>query len=379
MLHGTENKVDDLLSKLFAEDLDSAPPPPSRPDERGKNDEETDFLIQKAKEGSEEAFSLLHEKFHNRVMAAIRDQNFGGLTVPHQDIENFAQDVWRSLFKMIKTYDPNRAPFGGWVYSTTKNFAQKFYDRFVKGAEKRGRELHPDYEKDIKAKDVAPNDFEAEEREFWEKELKPHLEAMASGKVPLPYRSVGLKMPGESRQEADARNQKYHVDIFMKKHGLGVPFMNNVDIAVDFIRGLWENGTPEQRIWLLTDLNKFGVPREVAEKYADKSFDEIMKTKMDPASGVDLSHALFPQIGNPKYHFSELNRFERLMKAGLRQWANERGKGKFFDDLINKAHRMVATKSGAHRAHMSGTSSVIEQHLLELLDILEGWNAADAC
>ena len=74
-------------------------------------------IIKKVKGGDVEAFSLLVEKYHRRLLSFIFR-----LTGDEAGVEDIGQEVFLSVYKSLKGFDEDRGtPFSSWLFITARN------------------------------------------------------------------------------------------------------------------------------------------------------------------------------------------------------------------------------------------------------------------
>jgi RNA polymerase sigma-70 factor (ECF subfamily) len=79
-------------------------------------------LIQKAKQGSLEAFTLLYERYLPTVYNRVR------FSIPEQDIEDVTQEVFIAVIKSIRSFR-GEARFGTWLRTLTNRQIADYYRR----------------------------------------------------------------------------------------------------------------------------------------------------------------------------------------------------------------------------------------------------------
>ncbi len=79
-------------------------------------------LIQKAKQGSLEAFTLLYERYLPKVYNRVR------FSIPEQDIEDVTQEVFMAVIKSIHSFR-GEARFGTWLRTLTTRQIADYYRR----------------------------------------------------------------------------------------------------------------------------------------------------------------------------------------------------------------------------------------------------------
>jgi len=79
-------------------------------------------LIQKAKQGSLEAFTLLYERYLPKVYNRVR------FSLPEQDIEDVTQEVFIAVIKSIGSFR-GEARFGTWLRTLTTRQIADYYRR----------------------------------------------------------------------------------------------------------------------------------------------------------------------------------------------------------------------------------------------------------
>src|ERR1700751_6059692 len=91
--------------------------------------ERDDVLLERARKGNEEAFTLLYRRHQAALYRhALR------MTGSPWAAEEIVQDVFMTLMREPQKYDPTRAPLGGYLFGITRN-------RVMKHGERRPREI----------------------------------------------------------------------------------------------------------------------------------------------------------------------------------------------------------------------------------------------
>lgn len=142
-------------------------------------------MIQRVKKGDTEAFSLLVEKYHKRLLGFIFR-----LIGKKEEVEDLGQEVFLSAFKSLSKFDEDRGtPFSAWLFTLARNQCISHWRKQVKY-----RQVELDG-KTLKHRGPGPLDvlLGKEEREALETCL---------GQVPEPYRSTLLSsLEGHSIRE----------------------------------------------------------------------------------------------------------------------------------------------------------------------------------
>lgn len=95
-------------------------------------------LIQRAQQGSLDAFTTLYDRYLPVVYKWVR------YVVQEQDVEDVIQEVFISLFKSLKSFKGN-SQFGTWLRTLTKRRVADYYrkrDKVVVGPDIDDAELH---------------------------------------------------------------------------------------------------------------------------------------------------------------------------------------------------------------------------------------------
>ena len=316
MLNGTPGEVDILLSSLFEADVEPAGmgshanPPGGH--EVGEKDQEVLFLTQAAKEGKQQAFELLQDKYADAVWKEIRRVESRIMEIPEDLRQDLFNVIWEYTFKKIKDFDPVRSKFLTWLTGISKVIAQRHLPRMLDKERRHGQiqRISPEMEKGQMAKDTT-TEFEPEEVELRD-ELVKYFDAIKSGKEKFPINIRPAAFPGESPEAATDRIKNMYVDIFQCYYGLGAPRACSTDIEKKY-----------------TVPDKDGKPKHV---------DKFLQTSW----------------------------YIKKFRDVLNQWAQRKGKYEVFANLMNKLNHGKGRKSAP--------GAQIEEDLLELLAITEGWD-----
>jgi len=86
--------------------------------------ERDDVLLRRAARGDEEAFVCLYRKHQGALFRfAMR------MTGSHWGAEEIVQDVFMTLLREPKKYDPQRGPLGAFLYGIARNRVMKYLER----------------------------------------------------------------------------------------------------------------------------------------------------------------------------------------------------------------------------------------------------------
>ena len=135
-----------------------------------------DNLVELAKQGDIEAFTLLTHRFQERIYRTVF-----ALTRSHLDADDLAQEIFMQAFKSIKSFKQN-ASFYTWLYRIAVNLTLNFLKK--KKKEESKEVFINDFSRDkrLKSSILSP------EKHSLKKELGEKLEE-AINSLPLSYRA----------------------------------------------------------------------------------------------------------------------------------------------------------------------------------------------
>ena len=147
---------------------------------------EDNDIITRIKGGDVEAFSLLVEKYHRKLLNFIFR-----LTGDEGNVEDIGQEVFLSVYKSLKGFDEGRGtPFSAWLFITARN-------RCISELRKRRGKEKVSIE-DVPALSVADESVE----ETLCREERRQAVSAALGQLGEPYRSTLLRsLSGDSLDE----------------------------------------------------------------------------------------------------------------------------------------------------------------------------------
>jgi RNA polymerase sigma-70 factor, ECF subfamily len=108
----------------FREYLQSAHVVPGEESIAAKNDEREDVLLRRSAKGDEEAFTILYRRLQTPLYRfALR------MTASPWAAEEIVQDVFMTLIREPKKFDPERGTLGAFLYGVARNRVMKHMER----------------------------------------------------------------------------------------------------------------------------------------------------------------------------------------------------------------------------------------------------------
>jgi len=154
-----------------------------------QQDASDEFLIQKYRDGSKEAFDMLYHRHLPKVYKRVR------YVVPENDVEDVTQEIFIAVLKSLSSFRGD-AKFGTWLRTLTNHKVAEFYRRRTRKQEPRLAPLS-----DAAAKMTGGTSQSLEERIFLQRALQS---------LPENYREIILLRFAEDLQFneiADLTNQ----------------------------------------------------------------------------------------------------------------------------------------------------------------------------